>query len=135
MLESRDRSYVHNYSEYCQSQANANQATWKPVLDQYQKDVERERQRQEQQRITQERQRQQQLERQYHLERLEQWHSAAIALGKPADYVERIRVVTADYQRGLPLSEKSVAARTKDLADRERQIQRQQPECGRGLSR
>ena len=134
-LESRDRSYVQNYSEYCQSQASDNRATWGPAFDQYRQAVERERQRQEQQRIAQERQRQQQLERQYHLERLEQWHSAALALGKPADYVERIREITADYQRGLPLSEKTIAARQQDLADYQRQIQRQQPERGRGLSR
>ena len=135
-LGKRDRFYVQNYSEYCQSQAKANQAAWLPTLEQYRLDVERERQRQEQQRLAQERQRQQQLERQHNLKLLEQWHSAAIALGKPTDYVERIREITADYQRGLPLSEKSIAARKQDLADRERQIQRQQRQRdrGRGLS-
>ena len=134
-LQSRDRSYVQNYSQYCQSQSRNNQATWGQALDEYRKAVEIERQRQEQQRLAQERQRKQQLERQHNLERLEQWHSAAIALGKSADYVERIREVTADYQRGLPLSEKIMAARQQDLADRERQIQHQQPKRGRGLSR
>ena len=134
-LGKRNRFYVQNYSEYCQSQARENQATWGPALDQYRSSVERERQRQEQQRLATERQRQQQLERQQNLKLLEQWHSAALALGKSADYVERIREVTADYQRGLPLSEKIMAARQQDLADRERQIQHQQPKRGRGLSR
>jgi hypothetical protein len=70
-------------------------------------------------------------------------------LGRPADYVERIREVTADYQRGLPLSEKTIEARHKDLAayqlmqleqqelkptqDQERERKKQ--ERGRGLSR
>lgn len=130
----RERKYIQNYSEYCQSQTRENQATWGATLEQYRLDVERERQRQEQQRLAQERQRRQQLERQQNLKLLEQWHSAAIALGRPANYVERIREVTADYQSGLPLSEKSVAARKQDLADRERQAQRQQRERGRGLS-
>ena len=134
-LESRDRSYIQNYFQYCQSQARDNQATWGQALDEYRKEVERERQRQEQQRLATERQRKQQLERQHNLKRLEQWHSAALSLGKSADYVERIRVVTADYQRGLPLSENIVAARQQDLADREQQIQRQQPKRGRGFSR
>ena len=134
-LDKRDRSYVQNYSQYCQSQANANQATWLPALEQYRLDVERERQRQEQQRLATERQRRQQLERQHNLKLLEQWHSAAIALGRPTGYVERIREVTADYQRGLPLSEKIMAARQQDLADRERQMQQQQPKRGRGFSR
>ena len=134
-LGKRERFYVQNYSQYCQSQARENQATWRPALDQYRSSVERERQRQEQQRITLERQRQQQLERQYHLKRLEQWHSAALALGKPTDYVERIREITADYQRGISLSEKTIAARQQDLADYQQQMPRQQPERGRGLSR
>ena len=134
-LGKRDHSYLQNYSQYCQSQVRENQATWGQALDQYRQAVERERQRQEQQRITQERQRKQQLERQVNLKRLEQWQSAATALGKSADYVERIREVTADYQRGIPLSEKTIAARQQDLADRERQSQRQQPERGRGFSR
>ena len=134
-LDKRDRFYVQNYSQYCQSQSRNNQATWGQALDEYRKAVEIERQRQEQQRLTQERQRKQQLERQHNLKRLEQWHSAASALGKSADYVERILEVTADYQRGLPLSEKSVEARQQDLADYQQQIQRQQPERGRGFSR
>ena len=134
-LIKRDRFYVQNYSEHCQSQANANQATWGATLEQYRLDVERERQRQEQQRLATERQRKQQLERQHNLKRLGQWHSAALALGKSADYVERIREVTADYQRGLPLSEKTIAARQQDLADCQQQMPRQQPERGRGFSR
>jgi hypothetical protein len=40
--------------------------------------------------------------------------------------VERIREVTADYQRGLPLSEKTIAARQEDLAAYQIQMQRQQ---------
>ena len=134
-LGKRARFYVQNYSEHCQSQANANQVTWGATLEQYRLDVERERQRQEQQRLATEHQRKQQLERQHNLKLLEQWHSAAIALGRPTGYVERIREVTADYQRGLPLSEKIVAARQQDLADRERQMQQQQPKRGRGFSR
>jgi hypothetical protein len=136
-LLKRDRTYVQSYSEFCQSQAVTNHATWQVALDQYRTAVETERQRSEQQRIATERQRKQQLERQHNLKLLEQWQKAAIALGKPADYVERIGEVTADYQRGLPLSKKSVAARTEDLAAKERQIQtqRQQQERGRGFSR
>ena len=54
----------------------------------------------------------------------------ARALGRPASYVERIREVTADYQRGLSLSENTIAARQQDLAAKERQqkAQRQQGE-------
>ena len=37
-----------------------------------------------------------------------------LTLGKPADYVERILLVTASYQRGLPLSEKTIAVRQQD---------------------
>ena len=133
-LLKRDLFYAVSYSEDCQSQANANQATWRAALDQYRAALERERQRQEQQRIATERQRKQQLERLDNLKLLEQWQKAAIALGKPTDYVERIREVTADYQRGLPLSQKSVAARTKDLADYQRQMPPMLPERGRGFS-
>jgi len=50
------------------------------------------------------------------LKLLEQWQEAAIALGKSAEYVERILLVTADYQCGLPLSDQTIAARQKDLA-------------------
>ncbi len=68
----------------------------------------------------------------------------------PASYVERILLVTADYQRGLPLSEKTIAARQKDLTAYQLQMQRHQQELkqtqdlererkkqerGRGLSR
>jgi hypothetical protein len=112
----RDLTYVQSYSEFCQSQATANQATWQQSLDQYLRAMEIERQRQEQQRRAIERQQQQQQERQHNLKLLGQWHLAAISLGRPADYVERIREVTADYQRGLPLSEKTIEARHKDLA-------------------
>lgn len=45
-----------------------------------------------------------------------QRQETAIALDKPSDYVEQIREVTADYQRGLPLLEKIVAVRQEDLA-------------------
>lgn len=136
-LLKRDRSLVQSYSEYCQSQAVTNQSTWRPDLEQYRKAMEIERQIQEQQRIALERQQQQQLERQHSLKLLLQWQKAAIALGKPADYVERIREVTADYQRGLPLSENIVEARQKDLATYQQQIQTQryQQERGRGFSR
>ncbi len=98
--------------------------------------MEIERQQQEQQRIAKERQQQQQLERQHNLKLLEQWHKAAIALGKPADYVEQIGEVTADYQRGLPLSEKIVEARHTDLATYQQllQAQRHQHSRGRGFS-
>ncbi|WP_158265928.1 relaxase/mobilization nuclease domain-containing protein [Chroococcidiopsis sp. CCALA 051] len=123
-LLKRDLTYVQNYSEFCQSQANANQATWQTVLDQYRLESEAERQRQEQRRIAKERQLIQQRERQDNLKQLLQWQEAAISLGKPASYVERIREVTADYQRGLPLSEKIVAARQKDLAAYQQQVER-----------
>lgn len=136
-LLKRDRSYVQSYSSYCQSQAVTNQSTWRPDLEQYRKAMEIERQIQEQQRIAKERQRIEQLERQHNLKLLGQWQKAAIALGKPADYVSRIREVTADYQRGLPLSDKIVEARQEDLATYQQQIQVQlsQQERGRGFSR
>lgn len=134
-LLKRDLSYVQSYSEFCQSQATALQATWQPELDQYRRAVEIERQRQEQQRRASERQQQQQQERQHNLKLLGQWQKAAISLGKPADYVERIREVTASYQRGLPLSEQTIAARQQDLAAHQRQIQLEQQERGRGFSR
>jgi hypothetical protein len=124
-LLKRDRTYAQSYSEFCQSYARDNQATWQAGLDQYRRAVEIERQQQEQRRIAKERQLIQQQERQRNLELLGQWHSSAIALGKPADYVSRIREVTADYQRGLPLSEKTIAARQQDLAAKERQQQAQ----------
>lgn len=125
-LLKRDRSYAQSYSQFCQSQASDNQATWQPSLDQYLRAVELERQQQEKQRIAQERQQQQQQERQHNLKLLLQWQETAIALGRPASYVERIREVTADYQRGLPLSEKTIAARQQDLAGYQRQMQHQQ---------
>jgi len=131
----RSTTYVQSYSEFCQSQADNNQATWQAELDQYRGAVEAERQRQEQRRIALERQQQQQRERQHNLKLLGQWQEAALSLGKPADYVERIQEVTADYQRGLPLSEKTIEARQKDLAAYQQKIQRQQQERGRGFSR
>lgn len=129
-LLKRDFTYVQSYSQFCQSQACDNQANWQPSLDQYRRAIETERQQQEQQRIAQERQQQQQQERQHNLKLLLQWQETAISLGRPADYVERIREVTADYQRGLPLSEKTIAARQQDLAAKEQQqkAQRQQGE-------
>ena len=92
--------------------------------------MEIERQRQEQRRIAMERQQQQQRERQHNLKLLGQWQEAAISLGRPASYLERIRQVTADYQRGVPLSEKTIAARQQDLAayQKQLQVQRQQGE-------
>jgi len=44
----RDPDYVHSYSEFCQSYARDNQATWQAKLDQYRSSVEIERQRQQQ---------------------------------------------------------------------------------------
>jgi hypothetical protein len=136
-LLKRDRSYVQSYSKYCQSIALTNQSTWQPDLEQYRKALEIERQITEQQRIATERQQQQQKERQHNLKLLGQWQKAAISLGRPADYVERIREVAADYQRGLPLSEKIVEARQKDLADHQQllQAQRHQQSRSRGFSR
>ena len=130
----RDPTYVQSYSEFCQSQASDNQTTWQPELDQYLRAVELERQQQEQQRIASELRQQQQQERQHNLKELEQWQKAAISLGKPADYVSRIQEITASYQRGLPLSEKTIAARQQDLAAH--QQQQQKPERNRdwGLS-
>lgn len=132
-LLKRDRSYSVSYSEFCQAQANANQATWQPALDHYLQAVELERQHQEQQRIAKERQQQQQQERQHNLKLLGQWEKAAISLGRPASYIEQIREVTADYQRGLPLSEKTIAARQQDLAAKERQQQAQRQQGGPSL--
>ena len=136
-LRRRDFSYVQSYSKFCQSQAGANQSTWQQSLDQYLRAVEIERQLMEQQRLASERQRTEQQERQHNLKLLEQWQEAAIALGKPASYVERILEVTASYQRGLPLSEKTIEARQQDLAayQLKLQAQRQQQERGRGFSR
>ena len=136
-LLKRDRSYAHSYSQYCQSIALTNQSTWRPDFEQYRKAMEIERQITEQQRIASVRQQQQQLERQHNLKLLKQWQKVAISLDKPADYVERIREVTADYQRGLPLSEKIVEARQEDLATYQQllQAQRHQQSRSRGFSR
>ena len=129
-LLKRGFTYVQSYSQFCQTQASNNQTTWQADLDQYRRAVELERQRSEQQRIASERQQQQQQERQHNLKLLLQWQETAIALGRPVSYVERIREVTADYQRGLPLSEKTIAARQQDLAAHQQQqkAQRQQGE-------
>ncbi|WP_009630911.1 relaxase/mobilization nuclease domain-containing protein [Synechocystis sp. PCC 7509] len=127
-LLKRDFTYAQSYSQFCQSQACDNQTTWQPDLDQYRRAVELERQQQEERRIASERQQQQQQERQHNLKLLLQWQETAIALGRPASYVERIREVTADYQRGLPLSEKTIAARQQDLAAKERQQKAQRPQ-------
>jgi hypothetical protein len=126
-LLKRDLSYAQSYSQFCQSYARDNQATWQADLDQYLRAVELERQQQEERRIASDRQQQQQ-ERQHNLKLLLQWQETAIALGRPASYVERIREVTADYQRGLPLSEKTIAARQQDLAAKERQQKAQRPQ-------
>lgn len=126
-LLKRDRSYSVSYSEFCQTYARANHTTWQAELVQYRRAVETERQQQEQWRIAKERQLIQQQERQHNSELLGQWQKAAISLGKPVFYVERIREVMADYQRGLPLSEKIIEARQKDLAAYQSQMQ-----CQRG---
>lgn len=125
-LLKRDRTYIQSYSQFCQTQATANHTNWQAELVQYRSAVEIERQQQEQQRIAKERQQQQQRERQHNLKLLGQWQEAAIALGKPVSYVERIREVTVDYQRGLPLSEKTIEARQKDLAAYQQKMQLQQ---------
>jgi vacuolar-type H+-ATPase subunit I/STV1 len=125
-LLKRDHSYAQSYSQFCQSYASDNQATWQSELDQYRRTVEIERQQQEQQRIAKERQLIQQQERQHNLDLLAQWQKAAISLGKPVSYVERIREVTADYQRGLPLSEKAIEARQQDLAAYQQKMQLEQ---------
>ncbi len=129
-LLKRDFTYVQSYSQFCQTQASDNQATWQPELDQYRRAVELKRQQQEERRIAQERQLIQQQKRQHNLKLLLQWQKAAIVLGRSADYVERIREVTAEYEQGLPMSEKTIAARQQDLAAKERQQkpQRQQGE-------
>lgn len=129
-LLKRDFTYVQSYSQFCQTQASDNQAIWQPELNQYRRAVELERQQQEEQRIASARQQQQQQERQHNLKLLEQWQKTAIALGRPVSYVERIREVTADYQQGLPLSEKTIAARQQDLAayQQHQKAQRQQGE-------
>ncbi len=133
----RSTTYVQSYSEFCQSQASTNQATWQAELGQYLRAVEIERQQQEQQRIALELRQQQQRERQHNLKLLGQWQSAAISLGRAASYVERIREVTADYQRGLPLSDQTIEARQQDLAAYQLKLQAQleQQERGRGFSR
>ena len=131
----RSTTYVQSYSEFCQSYARDNRATWQAELDQYRRAMEIERQRQEQQRLAKERQQQQQRERQHNLKLLLQWQEAALSLGRPVSYVERILEVTADYQRGIPLSEKTIEARQKDLASYQQQLQLEQQERGRGFSR
>jgi len=146
----RSTTCVQSYSQFCQSQASTNQATWQTELDQYRRAVEMELEQQEQRRIALELKQQQQQERKHNLKLLGQWQEAAISLGKPASYVERIQAVTADYQRGLPLSDQTIAARQKDLAAYQQQMQRHQQELkqtqdqererkkqerGRGLSR
>ena len=130
----RSTTYAQSYSEFCQSYARGNRATWQAELDQYRKAVEIERQRQEEQRIALELRQHQQQERQHNLKLLGQWHSSAISLGKPASYIERIQQVTADYQRGLPLSEKTIEARQQDLAAKERHQQKPERNQDRGMS-
>lgn len=132
-LLKRDHSYSVSYSEFCQTQASANYTTWQAELIQYRRAVEIERQQQEQQRIAKERQLQEQRERQHNLDLLALWQKSAIALGRPASYVERIREVTTDYQRGLPLSEKTIAARQQDLAAYQRQLHTQRQQGGPSL--
>ncbi len=83
-LIKRDRSYAQSYSKFCQSQANANQATWLFELDKYRRAVEIERQQQEQQRRALESQQQQQQERQHNLKLLGHWQEAALTLGRSA---------------------------------------------------
>jgi hypothetical protein len=130
----RSTTYVQSYSQFCQSQANDNQATWQAELDQYLRAAEAERQRQSQQRIALELSQQQHQERQHNLKLLGQWEEAALS-GQTCLVCGADSLVTADYQRGLPLSDQTIAARQKDLAAYQQQIQRQQQERGRGFSR
>lgn len=57
----RSLTYVQSYSEFCQSYARDNQATWQASLDQYHRAVEMEHQQQEQRRRALELRQQQQL--------------------------------------------------------------------------
>lgn len=132
-LVKRDHSYVQSYSEFCQAQATQNCQPWQRQLDQYRRAVEAGHQRQEKRRIALERQQQQQKERQHNLKLLGQWQEAAITLGRPPSYVERIQEVTANYQRGIPLSEQTISARQQDLATYQRQLQMQRQQRGFSL--
>jgi len=58
-----------------------------------------------------------------------------VYLGRSANYLKRIQEITADYKRGIPLSDKTIEACERDLAAaREREIQAQRQQRGRGLS-
>lgn len=135
-LVKRDKSYVQSYSEFCQEQACNNETNWLVELNQYNRAVEIERQRQEQQRRIKEQQQREQREREHNLKLLGQWEQTAIHLGRSANYVKRIREITTDYQRGVPLSEKTIEAYERDRSALERQIQaqRQRQQRDRGLS-
>ena len=131
-LLKRDKTYVQSYSEFCQSQARDNQTNWLVELDEYRRAVEIERQRQEMQRRAKEQEQQEQRERQHNLKLLGQWEETAISLGRPANYVERIREITVDMARGLPLSEKAIEAYEQDLAAYHHQQQSITRNRGRG---
>jgi len=129
LTRSKSFGQARTFLFHCYSRAASdNQATWQTELDQYRRAVEAERQLMEQRRVALELKQQQQRERQHNLKLLGQWQEAAISLGKPASYVERIQAVTSDYQGGLPLSDQTIAARQKDLAAYQQQMQRHQQE-------
>jgi hypothetical protein len=129
-LVKRDLSYAESYSQYCQKQSSNNQSNWQVELDNYLRTLQTERQNAERQRLAQERQQQEEIKRERELKLLEQWQQAAISIGRPASYIQRIREVAADCQRGQLLSDKAMAAREKDLRDYQHSMQRQD----RGLS-
>jgi hypothetical protein len=133
-LRKRDHTYVQNYSQFCQSTAREHHDTWQLQLEEYLKAVEIERQQKEQQRIAAERERLQQQQRQRYLKLLAHWEQIAIALGRSADYVEKIQQITDSYERGLPLSKKAIEACVQDTEDYHRQIQAQTQRRSRGLS-
>jgi hypothetical protein len=116
-LVKRDSSYAESYSQYCQEQSSNNQSNWQVELDNYLCTIQIECQIAEQKRIAKERQQREEIKRERELKLLEQWQGAAISLGKPESYIQRIREVAADYEGGQLLSDKVMAAREKDLRD------------------
>jgi hypothetical protein len=124
-LVKRDSSYAESYSQYCQEQSSNNQSNWQVELDNYLCTRQTERQIAERKRISQERQQREEMKRERELKLLEQWQGAAISLGKPESYIQRIREMVTDYEGGKPLSEKVMAAREKDLRDYQHSMQRQ----------
>ena len=72
--------------------------------------------------------------KQHDLRLLREWYSVAENLGRPQEYLKRIREVATDYKRGVPLSDKAAAARERDLADfQENQKRQSKRSRGRGL--